>query len=189
MNGDSIQSNEFEQANLRRIAGRNGSEIKLDAIAKSFAAREVLAEMDLQIAAGEFIAIIGRSGCGKSTLLRLLAGLDSASRGIITFGGDDPDIRMMFQHARLLPWKSILDNVTVTSSDAASHALAYAALITVGLGDRASDWPATLAGGQRQRVALARALLHAPDILLLDEPLGALDALTRIDMQRLIQSL
>ncbi len=184
-----MQSNRTEQANLRRITDHTGSSIVLNAVSKSFGTRHVLSEIDLQIAAGDFVAIIGRSGCGKSTLLRLLAGLDTASQGSTTFGGDDPDVRMMFQDARLLPWKSVLDNVNLGSKDASSRALAHAALETMGLGDRASDWPATLSGGQRQRVALARALLHAPDILLLDEPLGALDALTRIDMQQLIQTL
>jgi len=153
----------------------------------------VLAGVDLKIAPGEFVAVVGRSGCGKSTLLRLLAGLERAEAGAISFDGEAHDrhraeTRIMFQDARLLPWKRVLDNVALgLRSDAKERA--REALAQVGLADRAGDWPAVLSGGQRQRVALARALVHAPRLLLLDEPLGALDALTRIEMHRLIESL
>jgi sulfonate transport system ATP-binding protein len=167
-------------------------------LSKAYGARQVLCDVDLRIAPGEFVALVGRSGCGKSTLLRLIAGLEAADAGSIRLDGasraDDAvgpaaDTRIMFQDARLLPWKSVLNNVALglTARDARQRALD--ALAQVGLADRADDWPAVLSGGQRQRVALARALVHTPRLLLLDEPLGALDALTRIEMQRLIEGL
>ncbi|WP_426191943.1 ATP-binding cassette domain-containing protein [Massilia sp. DWR3-1-1] len=156
----------------------------LHGLAKSFGPRVVLERLDLELAAGQFVAIVGRSGCGKSTLLRAVAGLETLDGG--TIGGAD-DVRMMFQEARLLPWKTVLQNVQLGLADDGGRALE--ALAAVGLASRAADWPAALSGGQRQRVALARALVHQPPLLLLDEPLGALDALTRIDMQRLIESL
>jgi sulfonate transport system ATP-binding protein len=171
-----------------------GLAVSLRGIAKSFGERRVLEDIDLQIAPGEFVAIVGRSGCGKSTLLRLLAGLDRSSDGTLALDGEPlerhrEDIRIMFQDARLLPWKRVIDNIALGLPRADGHARALAALAQVGLADRAHDWPAVLSGGQRQRVALARALVHRPRLLLLDEPLGALDALTRIEMQQLIDSL
>ena len=171
-----------------------GIAVELRGIAKRFGEREVLRDIDLSIAPGEFVAIVGRSGCGKSTLLRLLAGLERATAGAITLDGEPlgaqrPDMRIMFQDARLLPWKRVLDNVALGLTGAGAKDRAREALAHVGLADRAGDWPAVLSGGQRQRVALARALVHAPRLLLLDEPLGALDALTRIEMQQLIESL
>lgn len=166
-----------------------GVPIALRALSKSYAGRAVLQALDLDIAAGEFVALVGRSGCGKSTLLRLIAELEAADCGCIAFGagGGRPQTRFMFQDSRLLPWKRVLDNVALglpRASDAPAHAL-----LQVGLRERAGEWPAVLSGGQRQRVALARALVHEPQLLLLDEPLGALDALTRIEMQQLIESL
>ncbi|RMR38015.1 ATP-binding cassette domain-containing protein, partial [Pseudomonas savastanoi] len=128
-----------------------------------------------------------------STLLRLLAGLDKPTEGQLLAGSaplDDAreDTRLMFQEARLLPWKKIIDNVGLgLSGDWRAQALE--ALEAVGLAERANEWPAALSGGQKQRVALARALIHKPRLLLLDEPLGALDALTRIEMQQLIEKL
>ncbi|KPY61225.1 Aliphatic sulfonates import ATP-binding protein SsuB [Pseudomonas amygdali pv. sesami] len=160
---------------------------------KSFGTREVLKDIDLHIPVGQFVAIVGRSGCGKSTLLRLLAGLDKPTEGQLLAGSaplDDAreDTRLMFQEARLLPWKKIIDNVGLgLSGDWRAQALE--ALEAVGLAERANEWPAALSGGQKQRVALARALIHKPRLLLLDEPLGALDALTRIEMQQLIEKL
>jgi sulfonate transport system ATP-binding protein len=154
----------------------------------------VLEGIDLDIEPGEFVAIVGRSGCGKSTLLRLVAELEAPSAGRIELDGapiaaQREDIRIMFQDARLLPWKRVAANIGLGLDAADAPARARAALAQVGLADRAQDWPAVLSGGQRQRVALARALVHAPRLLLLDEPLGALDALTRIEMQRLIEAL
>ena len=165
-----------------------GLGVRLAGLGKRFGERAVLRDIDLNIHPGEFVAIVGRSGCGKSTLLRLLAGLETPSAGAVDLGdARRDDVRIMFQESRLLPWRTVLQNVTLglTSADAAARA--RDALAQVGLVDRADDWPATLSGGQRQRVALARALVHRPRLLLLDEPLGALDALTRIEMQRLIE--
>ena len=167
--------------------GRKGAAVRLRGLGKSYGGRPVLQGADLDVEAGEFIAVVGRSGCGKSTLLRLVAGLERADSGVVAFsGGDAPETRVMFQDARLLPWKRVGDNVTLGLPRSAGAALA---LRQVGLEERAHDWPAVLSGGQRQRVALARALAHDPQLLLLDEPLGALDALTRIEMQRLIEDL
>ena len=160
---------------------------------KAFGTREVLKGIDLHIPAGQFVAVVGRSGCGKSTLLRLLAGLDDASGGELLAGSAPlsaarEDTRLMFQEARLLPWKKIIDNVGL-GLKGDWRAKALQALDAVGLAERANEWPAALSGGQKQRVALARALIHQPRLLLLDEPLGALDALTRIEMQQLIENL
>ena len=172
-----------------------GAAIRIDALAKSYGQRAVLHDVNLQIAPGEFVAIVGRSGCGKSTLLRLIAGLERADAGAIHVdaraAARDGDVRVMFQDARLLPWKRVLDNVALglDPKGGDTRERARDALAQVGLADRARDWPSVLSGGQRQRVALARALVHAPRLLLLDEPLGALDALTRIEMQRLIENL
>ena len=162
-------------------------------LSKRYGQRTVLDRAQLQIQPGEFVAIVGRSGCGKSTLLRLVAGLEKASAGTLhidqrTVDGLRPDTRIMFQDARLLPWKRVIDNVALGLAQS-DHAAAAKVLDQVGLADRGGEWPARLSGGQRQRVALARALVHQPDLLLLDEPLGALDALTRIEMHSLIESL
>ncbi len=169
--------------------------VALDAqgLGKRYGEREVLHQLQLHVAPGEFVAIVGRSGCGKSTLLRLVAGLESASGGQLSIDGRPirglhDDTRIMFQEARLLPWKRVLDNVTL-GLPAGARERGREVLAQVGLAERADEWPARLSGGQRQRVALARALVHHPRLLLLDEPLGALDALTRIEMHRLIERL
>lgn len=175
--------------------------VTLRNLAKRYGERVVLDGLDLEFAPGEFVAVVGQSGCGKSTLLRLLAGLETASgeqgglptRSPVLFDNfpqwsADSRVRMMFQDARLLPWKTVLQNVALGLPGQA-RAQAAAVLRQVGLGDRGGDWPAQLSGGQRQRVALARALVHRPGLLLLDEPLGALDALTRIGMQQLIEDI
>jgi len=174
-------------------APAGGLSTSLRGVAKMYAGLPVLRPLDLQIEAGEFVAVVGRSGCGKSTLLRLIAGLETPCQGEIrhdgqirqTLGGD---IRVMFQEARLLPWRSLLDNVGIGLTGD-WQAAALDTLREVGLQGREHDWPAVLSGGQKQRVALARALASHPRLLLLDEPLGALDALTRIEMQNLIESL
>ena len=172
---------------------RRGEPLVLQSLSKSFGKREVLQNTQLRVEPGQFIAIVGRSGCGKSTLLRLVAGLEQATAGTITvndklLNGLSDDTRIMFQDARLLPWKRVLDNVTL-GLPKERQADALKVLAQVGLADRANEWPARLSGGQRQRVSLARALVHNPRLLLLDEPLGALDALTRIEMHRLIEGL
>jgi sulfonate transport system ATP-binding protein len=174
-----------------------GCAVTFRQLRKSFGQNHILRGIDLHIAAGEFVAIVGRSGCGKSTLLRLLLELDQPSEGEFRLG-DTTDqqahsgaIRIMFQEPRLLPWASVLANVEVglgrerSSPDARERAIAT--LSEVGLDDRRDDWPSVLSGGQKQRVALARALVSRPRVLAFDEPLGALDALTRISMQRLIE--
>ncbi|MDR5760374.1 ATP-binding cassette domain-containing protein [Caballeronia sp. LZ035] len=166
--------------------------VALRGVGKHFGERRVLHDLDLSIERGSFVSIVGRSGCGKSTLLRLIAGLEDSSTGNVqrhaATPGDTLGIRIMFQDARLLPWKSVLDNVMLGLPRSARED-ARATLAEVGLSGRERDWPSRLSGGQKQRVALARALMHRPDLLLLDEPLGALDALTRIEMQDLIERL
>jgi len=160
---------------------------------KSFGDNQVLRGIDLHIPAGQFVAIVGRSGCGKSTLLRLIAGLDKPSAGSISFGeaARPEDVRVMFQEPRLLPWARVLSNVEVglgrDRKAAGAQARAEHALAEVGLADKRGQWPSVLSGGQKQRVALARALVSGPRLLAFDEPLGALDALTRIAMQRLLE--
>ena len=179
--------------NKSQSEAHRGVALAAHALGKQYGARTVLDHAHLQVAPGEFVAIVGRSGCGKSTLLRLLAGLESATSGTLQVGGAPVDglrqgTRIMFQEARLLPWKRVIDNVALGLPDTGRGAAADV-LAQVGLADRANDWPAKLSGGQRQRVALARALVHNPNLLLLDEPLGALDALTRIEMHALIEAL
>ncbi|MEX9252961.1 aliphatic sulfonates ABC transporter ATP-binding protein [Pseudenterobacter timonensis] len=170
-----------------------GTPLLLNGVTKRYGSTTVLNGLDLHIPAGQFVAIVGRSGGGKSTLLRLLAGLESPNGGELLAGTTplaelQEDTRMMFQEARLLPWKTVIDNVGLGLKGEWRPAAAQA-LASVGLEHRAGEWPAALSGGQKQRVALARALIHRPGLLLLDEPLGALDALTRIEMQDLIASL
>lgn len=169
--------------------------VRLENLSKHFGERAVLEDISLSITPGSFVAIVGRSGCGKSTLLRLVAGLESPDAtphgGTVRIDGRTPsgaknDTRILFQEARLLPWKSVFENVAL-GLGSAERARVGPALEQVGLAERGGDWPAVLSGGQRQRVALARGLVHRPRLLLLDEPLGALDALTRIEMQQLIE--
>src|SRR3954462_2549492 len=165
----------------------DGASISLRGITKVFGRQIVLRGIDLDIAPGQFVAVVGRSGCGKSTLLRLLAGLDQPTGGDLLAGSAPlsearDDTRLMFQEARLLPWKKIIDNVGL-GLKGNWRPQALQALEAVGLADRAHEWTAALSGAQKQRVALAGALIHQPRLLLLAEPLGALDALTRIEMQ------
>jgi sulfonate transport system ATP-binding protein len=166
-------------------------------LSKAFKTNQVLQNIHLHIPAGQFVAIVGKSGCGKSTLLRLLVGLDKPTSGDFWYGsqpGDQPDksaVRVMFQEPRLLPWARVLSNVEVglgrdrRQRNARERALAT--LLEVGLGEKRDEWPAVLSGGQKQRVALARALVSRPRVLAFDEPMGALDALTRISMQKLLE--
>jgi sulfonate transport system ATP-binding protein len=194
-----MQINPIEEKQVSRTVDQalhgtgRGVPLSLRGLSKHYGGRTVLDAIDLEIAPGEFVAVVGRSGCGKSTLLRAIAGLERPDGGRLRIGsgGGRPEVRMMFQDARLLPWKTVLQNVALglSDGDGVGEKRARAALASVGLAERAGDWPAVLSGGQRQRVALARALVHEPQLLLLDEPLGALDALTRIEMQQLIETL
>lgn len=172
---------------------KNGSRLHVDKLQKQFGDATVLDDIELTIESGEFIAIVGRSGCGKSTLLRLISGLEEATQGGVyldenKINGINLDTRFIFQEARLLPWRKIIDNVRIGAENKDKE-LALKALRDVGLEDRANEWPSVLSGGQKQRVSLARALACNTKLLLLDEPLGALDALTRIEMQQLIENL
>ena len=169
-----------------------GLALRLDALGKSFGSTRVLADIALEVEPGEFLAIVGHSGSGKSTLLRLIAGLERPGTGGIELDGRRlqgraVEARIMFQEARLLPWRNVVQNVLIGTASGAGPAAAREVLGQVGLASRAEAWPAELSGGQRQRVALARALISRPRLLLLDEPLGALDALTRLEMQDLIE--
>ncbi len=172
-----------------------GASVTLRGITRRFGNNSVLEGVDLDIKPGEFVAIVGKSGSGKSTLLRVIAGLDHDFGGALTIGGAGgvkTTARIMYQEPRLPPWASIIDNVafglgpTPSRQDALSKA--RNALEAVHLADRGPEWPDVLSGGQKQRVALARALVSRPDLLVLDEPLGALDALTRIGMQSLLEN-
>ncbi|MFN7639627.1 MAG: ABC transporter ATP-binding protein [Pseudanabaena sp.] len=170
-----------------------GVNLNIDNLWKSFGSTHVLQGLNIEIKAGEFVAIVGRSGCGKSTLLRAITGLSTPNGGSLWVDdkpvkGINPIARVMFQEPRLLPWKKVYQNVALGLAKE-SRSRARWALAQVGLSDRASEFPSILSGGQKQRVALARALVSEPRLMLLDEPLGALDALTRIEMQNLLENL
>lgn len=163
---------------LRSVHARN--------LHRGFAGRTVLAGIDLDIRRGEFVALLGRSGSGKSTFLKALAELDHGVDGSGTL--DVPTNRsVVFQDARLLPWRSVLQNVTLGLSGA--EAAGRTMLSEVGLAGRETAWPVELSGGEQQRVALARSLVRDPELLLADEPFGALDALTRLRMHVLLREL
>ena len=166
----------------------NNSMITIKNVNKTYNNLTALHNVSLDIKQGEFIALVGMSGGGKSTLLRLIAGLEQPTNGSVQINSNDTKslIRVMFQEDRLLPWMSVLDNLSFGSKDKNTKAHAKELLDLVELGDYADHFPNQLSGGQKQRVALARALMSHPKILLLDEPLGALDALTRRKMQDLI---
>jgi sulfonate transport system ATP-binding protein len=155
-------------------------------LTRSFGGPPVLDDLDLEIAQGEFVALIGRSGTGKSTLLRALAGLDNEVDGTVVVDGE---VGVAFQDARLVPWKRVRDNVALGLRVPDPPRAAATALEEVGLTQRADAWPLTLSGGEAQRVSLARALVRDPRLLVLDEPFGALDALTRITMHQLVLGL
>ena len=160
--------------------------LELRGLTRRFGAHVVLDALDLTLQRGEFVALLGRSGSGKSTLLRALAGLDPVQAGMATL----PQRRaVVFQEHRLMPWKTVLENVALGVRRPDAAAAARAALTEVGLGARLEAFPATLSGGEAQRAALARALVREPDLLLLDEPFAALDALTRLRMHGLVSDL
>jgi sulfonate transport system ATP-binding protein len=161
--------------------------VRVRNLARRFTLKGVLNGVDLDIRKGEFVALLGRSGCGKSTLLRALAGLDHEATG----SGDivvPRKLSVVFQDARLLPWKRVLDNVILGLGPDAK-ARGRQALAEVELAGRETSWPYELSGGEQQRVALARSLVRDPELLLADEPFGALDALTRIRMHVLLKEL
>ena len=158
----------------------------VNGLRRAYGDRTVIQGLDLRIERGEFVALLGESGCGKTTLLRALAGLDPIQGGRI-IAPKRPAV--VFQEHRLLPWDSLWRNVALGLDGPDARARAAAALAEVGLGDRLDDWPRNLSGGQAQRVALARALVQQPQLLLLDEPFAALDALTRIRMHALVREL
>ncbi|MCG2842449.1 ABC transporter ATP-binding protein [Sandaracinobacter sp. RS1-74] len=160
--------------------------VRLRGLTRSFGPSPVLNGLDLDIRPGEFVALLGRSGSGKTTLLRALGDLDQDYSGELSA----PTARAIaFQEARLLPWKRVWENVALGLKGAAPRHRAEAALREVGLAHRLDAWPATLSGGEGQRVALARALVREPDLLLLDEPFAALDALTRMRAHGLVEAL
>ncbi|MBO1073283.1 ABC transporter ATP-binding protein [Roseomonas marmotae] len=160
--------------------------VEVRGLTRAFGPRVVLDRLDLSIRPGEFVALLGRSGSGKSTLLRVLAGLDAVPAGVARL----PARRaVVFQEPRLLPWKTVAGNVALGLRDAGAEGAVRAALAEVGLARHADAWPLTLSGGEAQRAALARALVRRPELLLLDEPFAALDALTRIRMHALVADL
>jgi sulfonate transport system ATP-binding protein len=165
-----------------RTAGNVNPVVRATAVRRAFGPTVVLDGVDLTIAPGEVVALLGSSGSGKSTLLRVLAGLDSDATGTVSVPREHA---VVFQEHRLLPWKRVADNVSLGVTGRDVRTRTAAALSEVGLADRDRSWPAELSGGQSQRVAFARALVREPRLLLLDEPFGALDALTRLLMQDL----
>ncbi len=162
--------------------------VQLRGLRRAFGERTVLHEVSLDIAPGEFLVIVGKSGCGKSTLLRALGGLDEGWEGHLRVRGP---VAFGFQDARLLPWVRVWENVVfgIDGTRAERQRRATQALAAVGLVEHAQAWPRTLSGGEAQRVALARSLVRSPALLLLDEPFGALDALTRLRMHALVHGL
>lgn len=153
---------------------------------RSFDGRTVIDGVNLAVERGEFVALLGRSGTGKSTLLRILAGLDSEASGDVCVAKQRA---VVFQEPRLLPWLRVIDNVELGLRGPDRGERARAALLEVGMGEKARAWPVTLSGGEAQRASLARALVREPQLLLLDEPFGSLDALTRLKMHALLAAL
>ncbi|MCW7988310.1 sulfonate ABC transporter ATP-binding protein [Streptomyces platensis subsp. clarensis] len=164
----------------------SGAAVQVAGLVRAFGVRAVIDDLQLTVQPGEFVALLGRSGCGKSTLLRVLAGLDREIEGEVLVPRRKA---VAFQAPRLMPWKRVWRNVLLGLPGRPEREAAVTALDEVGLGHRADAWPKTLSGGEAQRASLARALVREPDLLLLDEPFGALDALTRIKAQRLVAEL
>ncbi|GGV34517.1 ABC transporter ATP-binding protein [Streptomyces spectabilis] len=162
------------------------SAVRVEGLTRTFDGRPVIDGLRLDVRPGEFVALLGRSGCGKSTLLRVLAGLDRDIEGTVLVPRRKA---VAFQAPRLMPWKRVWRNVLLGLPGRPERAVAERALTEVGLGHRSHAWPKTLSGGEAQRASLARALVREPDLLLLDEPFGALDALTRVTAQRLVAEL
>jgi sulfonate transport system ATP-binding protein len=170
------------------VATTGGHAVVVRDVHRAFDGRAVLEGIDLTVEPGEFVALLGRSGSGKSTLLRALAGLDRDvdGSGLVLVPRNSS---VVFQDARLLPWQRVLANVTLGLRGPDAQDRGRAALAEVGLEGREQAWPNELSGGEQQRVALARSLVSEPELLLADEPFGALDALTRIKMHGLLREL
>ncbi|WP_329314182.1 ABC transporter ATP-binding protein [Streptomyces sp. NBC_01262] len=160
----------------------------VEQLTRSFGPRTVLHGIDLRIPDGQFTALLGHSGSGKSTLLRAIAGLDHEVTGSGSLEAPER-VSVVFQDSRLLPWLRVLDNVILGAPGPDALERGRAALAEVGLGGREKAWPSQLSGGEAQRAALARSLVWEPELLLADEPFGALDALTRIKMHALTREL
>jgi len=173
-------------ATAESVAPGDQISVRVRDVVRRFGDRVVLDGLDLSIARSEFVVLLGPSGCGKSTLLRLLAGLDLPDGGEVEVPRERA---IVFQGDRLLPWQKVWRNVTIGLSRADARERALDVLAEVGLADRAGAWPKTLSGGEAQRVALARALVTEPDLVLLDEPFSALDAITRLHMHDLVRQL
>jgi sulfonate transport system ATP-binding protein len=157
-------------------------------LTRRFGGTTILDDVELDIAPGEFVALLGKSGSGKSTFLRALAELDHDVQGSGTLRIPER-LSVVFQDARLLPWRNVIDNVTLGLRGSAGQDAGRKALDEVGLAGREEAWPIQLSGGEQQRVALARSLVREPALLLADEPFGALDALTRLKMHDLLRQL
>ncbi|MFK0151801.1 ABC transporter ATP-binding protein [Streptomyces sp. NPDC090493] len=162
--------------------------VRLRGLTRSFGERTVLDSVDLDLPAGQFTALLGHSGSGKSTLLRAVAGLDHGVAGSGELSAPER-VSVVFQDSRLLPWRRVLDNVVLGLDGRDAHDKGRSALTEVGLAGRERAWPGELSGGEAQRAALARSLVREPELLLADEPFGALDALTRIRMHHLLREL
>ena len=185
-----------ESPSLRQIFRHaEAHPVRWDSVSRSFGDRDVIAELSLEIAAGEIVAILGASGCGKSTLLRLIGGLDRPTTGAITIGGEpvranDERCAVAFQEPRLLPWRTVAGNIRYGlphGTDKTEAAARVSELVNLVELEHATNLrPREISGGMAQRVSLARALARNPEVLLLDEPFGALDALTRLKMQDLL---
>jgi ABC-type nitrate/sulfonate/bicarbonate transport system ATPase subunit len=176
----------------------DAANVSLKKLSKSFTRKgkelSVIKDVNLDIKSGEIVALLGPSGCGKSTLLRLIAGLEVPTSGEVTIDerkivGLDERCSIVFQEPRLLPWRTIVENVELGLRGRKDHGKALQLLAEVGLGEFAACLPRQVSGGMAQRAALSRALISEPQVLLLDEPLAALDALTRLQMQDLLSQL
>lgn len=162
--------------------------IEIKALQHDFGAHQVIQNFNLTIPTGKIVSLIGKSGCGKSTLLNIIGGFLTPTSGDIIINqtrktAPSPDCLMLFQHHNLLPWKTINDNIRLGLNQSVSNTHINTYLSTVGLANKGTHFPAELSGGMQQRVAICRALIHQPRVVLLDEPLGALDAFTRYKLQ------
>ncbi|MFJ8950897.1 ABC transporter ATP-binding protein [Streptomyces sp. NPDC102381] len=173
---------------VRHDGAASAAAVRIEGLVRTLGGRDVLNGLQLSIAEGEFVALLGRSGSGKSTLLRALARLDHDVPGRGELIAPD-NVSVVFQDARLLPWRRLLDNVVLGLDGPDAVERGRTALAEVGLEGRERAWPIELSGGEQQRVSLARSLVREPQLLLADEPFGALDALTRIRMHGLLRQL